>query len=390
MRLIPCTGERFAVAGGGRFVLSRIQDAARLLREGYAQQAQLIYLDPPFGTGASFYAKIPAAQAPVQAPAYTDRMAQEAYLAMLEEALGLCYDLLAPTGAVYVHIDHRMSAYVRLLMDEIFGAENFVNEIIWAYRSGGRATRYFSRKHDNILFYRKSRKMYFDIQAVGTPRGAQRRNHMKRLVDEQGRVAYSIRSGGREYIYREDALVYPGDVWEDIGHLHQRDPERTGYSTQKPQALLERIIKASSRPGDLVMDLFCGSGTTAAAAFALGRRWVMVDASPVAMLVLRKRLLQAMAQGDLFAQPGELRLDYHSGPPGWEPPGLSWRQEGDRLAFTSEGPLAYVALGKVEAGRFIPLVYDLEPAGRTSIQAPAQATAIQATDAYGRNGIWSL
>ena len=274
MRLIPCTGERFMVAGGGRFLLSQVQDAAQLLREGYAQQVQLIYLDPPFGTGTSFYAKVPGGQAPVQAPAYTDRMEQAAYLSMMEETLGLCYDLLAPTGAVYVHIDHRMSAYIRLLMDEIFGAGNFVNEIIWAYRSGGRATRYFSRKHDNILFYRKSRQMYFNIQAVGTPRGPGRRNHMKRTVDEQGRIAYTIRSGGREYIYREDALMYPGDVWEDIGHLHQRDPERTGYSTQKPQALLERIIKASSRPGDLVMDLFCGSGTTAAAAWRwMRRRW---------------------------------------------------------------------------------------------------------------------
>lgn len=390
MRLIPCTGERFMVAGGGRFLLSQVQDAAQLLREGYAQQVQLIYLDPPFGTGTSFYAKVPGGQAPVQAPAYTDRMEQTAYLSMMEETLGLCYDLLAPTGAVYVHIDHRMSAYIRLLMDKIFGAGNFVNEIIWAYRSGGRATRYFSRKHDNILFYRKSRQMYFNIQAVGTPRGPGRRNHMKRTVDEQGRIAYTIRSGGREYIYREDALMYPGDVWEDIGHLHQRDPERTGYSTQKPQALLERIIKVSSRPGDLVMDLFCGSGTTAAAAFALGRRWVAVDASPVAMLVLRKRLLKAMGQGDLFTQPDALRLEYHSSPPDWTPPQLQWEQAGVQLRLSMDAPLAYLALGTLQEGCFIPLVYDLEPAGQRSIQVPPQATAIQVADAFGRNGLWSM
>lgn len=390
MRMIPCAGERFTVKRGGRFLLSRIQDAAQDLLDNYAQQVQLIYLDPPFGTGGSFSAKVSSGQAQMQVPAYADDMEPKAYLSMMEDTLRLCHALLSPTGVIYVHIDHRMSAYIRLLLDAVFGAGNFVNEIIWAYRSGGRATRYFSRKHDNILLYRKSSHMYFNIRAVGTPRGPERRNHMKRTVDEQGRVAYSIRSGGREYIYREDALLYPGDVWDDIGHLHQRDPERTGYSTQKPLALLERIIKASSRPGDLVMDLFCGSGTTAAAASQLGRRWVAVDASPVAMLVLRKRLLKAMGQPDLFLQSEELKLDYHNSPVGWEPPSLHWEQDGSRLTFVPDQTLAYLAFGNMQDGHFLPLFFDLNPGKRSAIPVPVQVTAIQVADAFGRNGIWHL
>ena len=139
-------------------------------------------------------------------------------------------------------------------IDKIFGEKNFLNEIIWHYQSGGRAKRHFSRKHDNILFYRKSPKHYFNIEAVGKERGTKKRNHMKMQVDNNGKVSWTIKSGGRVYRYYQDSKIYPSDVWTDISHLHQRDPERLGYDTQKPEALLERIILSSSRPGDLVAD----------------------------------------------------------------------------------------------------------------------------------------
>lgn len=389
MNAIPCIGECFTMGGGGRFVLARAQDAAPLLLKDYAGKAQTIYLDPPFGTGDTFAAQVGAGR--LRVPAYEDDLGQADYLAMMEGVLRLCHALLAPTGSLFLHIDQRMSAPLRLLLDGIFGPENFVNEIIWSYRSGGRATHYFPRKHDNILLYRRSRRMYFNIRAAGTPRGPGRRNHMKRSVGPDGRVSYSIRAGGREYVYHEDSLVYPGDVWDDIEHLHQRDPERTGYSTQKPLALLERIIKTSSQPGDLVMDLFAGSGTTAVAAARLGRRWVAVDASPVALLVLRKRMLASQKEPDLFTPQEELRLEYRLPPPACPPPALSMERRGRELWVTpQEEGLAYLALGRMEGDFFRPLAYDLGPAPARALRGPAQATALHAADLYGGNGVWKL
>lgn len=196
------------------------------------------------------------------------------------------------------------------MLDEIFGKANFMNEIIWSYKSGGRSTRHYPRKHDTILFYRKSAKVFFNISAVGTPRGPERRNHMKRFIDEEGRICFTIRSGGKLYTYYEDTPIYPTDVWSDIEHLQQRDRERVGYGTQKPEALLRRILLASSRPGDLVMDLFSGSGTTAAAASKLGRRFVVVDASPFALYTLRARQLACGSILSLFEGEHDLLLSY--------------------------------------------------------------------------------
>ena len=149
----------------------------------------------------------------------------------------------------------------------------------------------FSRKHDVILFYRRSRKQYFDITAVPLPRSENRQNHMRRCVDEDGRTYRTIQSGGKTYTYYDDEPVYPGDVWADVSHLQQKDPQRTGYDTQKPLALLNRMIRCTTRPGDLVADLFAGSGTTAAAAAQMGRRYLCADISPLSLTVCRKRLL---------------------------------------------------------------------------------------------------
>ena len=391
MSRIPCKGELYSVEKGGRFLLARFQDAAAALREEYGQQVQTIYLDPPFGTGDVFMAKLPRGQSPVKVPAYQDDLEEADYLIMMEEALRLCHDLLAPAGSLFLHIDYRMSAQMRLLLDKIFGPQNFVNEIIWAYRSGGRATRHFSRKHDNILLYRKSRHMYFNIQALGTPRGEARRNHMKRSLDAEGRVCYSIRSNGREYTYSQDSLIFPGDVWSDIGHLHQRDPERTGYSTQKPTALLERIIQVSSRPGDLVLDFFAGSGTTAAAAARLGRRWILADASPVSMLVFRKRILASQRDPSLFTEQEPFILQYGAPLPEIPRPALTLsRRRGGQWIRPEEEGLAYLAMGIMEDGYFRPLSYDLEPDLRQTLQVPREANILYAADIHGRGGIWHL
>ncbi len=265
----------------------------------WAGQAQCVYLDPPFMTGEEFYMRMRVGEAgwetgrnPLLLPAYRDQYTGKAeYLALLRAAVENALLLLNETGSFFLHLDSRMAAHARLLCDELFGESNFVNEIIWAYQSGGRSMKRFSRKHDVILFYRKSRRHYFDITQVPLPRSENRSNHMRRCVDENGRTYRTIQSGGKTYTYYDDEPVYPGDVWTDVSHLQQKDPQRTGYDTQKPIALLRRIILCSTRPGDLVADLFGGSGTTAAAAAQNGRRYLSADLSPMALTVCRKRLL---------------------------------------------------------------------------------------------------
>lgn len=305
-----CTEERHASGGPGHFILARSEDALPGLIQDYGGQAQLIYLDPPFGTGDIFRIQPDPQQRGNAVPLYHDTLDTKAYLDWMRHILSGCHALLSGSGSLYLHIDYRMSAPLRLMLDEIFGAKNFMNEIIWCYKSGGRSLKHFPRKHDTILFYRKGPAVYFNIHAVGSPRGPEKRNHMKRYVDETGRVCFSIRSGGKTYTYYEDTPIYPSDVWNDIEHLQQKDSERTGYATQKPEALLERILLASSKPGDLVMDLFSGSGTTAAAASRLGRRYVLVDASPFALSTLRRRQLAAAERLPLLAGAHEMRLSY--------------------------------------------------------------------------------
>lgn len=261
-------------------------------------QVQCVYIDPPFMTGDSFARRRCFGQKGWQtgspAPeysAYSDRFANRAsYLAFLRGLVENAHQLLAPTGVFCLHLDWRAAAHARLLCDEVFGEDRFLNEIIWAYESGGRAKRHFSRKHDVILLYARSRKYRFDLTKVPLARGSVRRNHMRRQVDENGRAYRSIRSGGKEYRYYDDTPVYPGDVWTDISHLQQRDPERTGYATQKPLKLLERLLRPVVQPGDWVCDLCCGSGTTLAAAQQLGCRFAGLDMSPEALLIARSRL----------------------------------------------------------------------------------------------------
>lgn len=302
---IRCGAERH-LSGESMGVLMQasLPACGEELRARCAGAVQTVYLDPPFNTGKRFEMKARIGEKgyktgspALSLPAYEDRWpSREAYLDMMRGALTLARDLLKKEGTIFVHIDCRMHAHVRLLMDEVFGENNFLNEIIWSYQSGGRARTYFPRKHDVILFYAKSRSYYFNLRAVPIARGEARSNHMKRSVDEDGRAYRSILSGGKEYRYYDDEPVYPGDVWDDVSHLQQRDPQRTGYDTQKPVRLLERIISCSTQEGDLVCDLFAGSGTTAVAAANLNRRFLCVDQNPLAIAVAAKRLSQATAE----------------------------------------------------------------------------------------------
>ncbi|MBR3763344.1 MAG: site-specific DNA-methyltransferase [Clostridia bacterium] len=288
------------IMGQGRNLLLCADGSAPLsgALAGYAAQAQCVYIDPPFMTGDSFTRRRRFGQsgwkkgtpAP-EYPAYADRYGtRESYLAFLRGLIENAHKLLSQTGVLALHLDWRTSAYGRILCDEVFGEELFLNEIIWSYESGGRAKKYFSRKHDTILLYARTKDYRFDLRRVPLERTEHRKNHMRRSVDEDGRAYSEIKTGGKVYRYYDDAPVYPGDVWTDISHLQQRDPERTGYATQKPLKLLERILKPVVKEGDLVIDLCCGSGTAMAAAQALDCRFVGVDSAPEAILTTASRI----------------------------------------------------------------------------------------------------
>lgn len=263
-----------------------------------AGRVQCVYVDPPFMTGNVFTRKryygekgwkkgTPA----LTLPGYNDSITDEgAYLEFLQKIILLARDLLSDTGVFYLHLDWRMTAHARILCDKIFGKDRFLNEIIWSYESGGRSKKFFPRKHDNILMFSKTKLYRFDLTRVPLSREGLRKNHMARGVDEEGRSYSSIRVGGKEYRYYDDEPVYPGDVWNDIGFLQQRDPERTGYATQKPLKLLDRLLRPVTLPGDWVVDFCCGSGTTLAAASNLGCLTAGMDTSPEALSVTLSRL----------------------------------------------------------------------------------------------------
>lgn len=269
----------------------------REIRE-LAGKARFAYLDPPFMTGESFQRKRPYGEKgwrrgspSLQLEGFADRFADEkAYLRFLRRAVSLSRDLLEEEGVFCLHLDWRMSGQGRILCDKIFGKDRFLNEIIWAYDSGGRSKKFFPRKHETILMYARGPKYAFDLTRVPLSRGQHRRNHMARGVDAGGRTYSSIMSHGKEYRYYDDDPVFPGDVWTDIGFLQQKDPERTGYPTQKPRKLLERLMKPVTDPGCLAVDLCCGSGTTLVAAESLGCRWAGLDLCPEALAVCQARL----------------------------------------------------------------------------------------------------
>jgi site-specific DNA-methyltransferase (adenine-specific) len=276
-----------------RLILGDKQYVLPTLLPEFAGKVNLIYIDPPFMTGRDFKSG--------ERLVYSDKWSNnlDTYLQWLYETIVLLHQLLAPTGSFYLHLDWRVTHYAKVLLDEVFGfsvnagGPGFKNEIIWHYQSGGRANKRYARKHDTILFYTKSSHYCFHAERISERRGAAKRNHMRKEVDSDGRVNWTISSNGRIYSYGEDSLMTPSDVWNDISHLHQKDPERNGYATQKPTALIERILLASSEEHDLILDCFCGSGVTPIIAQQLGRRWIACDQGELAISTTRTRLLSA-------------------------------------------------------------------------------------------------
>ena len=389
--------ERHANGGPGEFILAKAEEALPTLLESHRGRVQVIYLDPPFGTGDTFHMKIGSGKRQLNLPVYADNMDESTYLNWMRVILSGARELLSDSGSLYLHIDYRMSAKLRLLLDEIFGVQNFMNEIVWCYKSGGRSTRYYPRKHDTILFYRKSAKVYFNIQAVGSPRGPAKRNHMKRFIDENGRICFTIRSAGKIYTYYEDTLMYPSDVWDDIEHLQQKDTERVGYATQKPEALLNRVILASSQPGDLVCDFFSGSGTTAAAASKLGRRFLVLDASPLSLYTLRTRQLKSASAHSMLEGDQELILRYPADdtPASIQASIVSSRGKRmlslEQTTFHSGYPVVYAAVGSISDSCFVPVSTDCRP--KLPLQLPVDgivSPVLQITDAAGHMAFFSV
>jgi DNA modification methylase len=248
-------------------------------------QLDLIYADPPFFTNRKYVARIGRGEDSRKpgewqlADGYHDHWDNlDSYLDFLYQRLAVMYRLLSPNGTLYLHLDWHADAYARLLLDELFGADHLLNEIIWAYHGPSPIRRAFNRKHDTILAYVKGEAYTFNVDAIREPYN---KNTVKTFNS-------SPKAGFGKMPDLERGKV-PEDWWyfPVIARLHN---ERTGYPTQKPVALLERIILASSNPGDLVADFFCGSGTTPLVAAQHGRRFIACDETFRAIHTSRCRL----------------------------------------------------------------------------------------------------
>lgn len=236
---------------------------------------RLVYIDPPFATKQDFSNK--------DAKAYSDKLAGAEFLEWLRKRLILLREVLADNGSIFVHLDWHKAHYVKVLLDEIFGEGNFVNEIVWKYAGARTSKKSFGKKHDVIFFYTKNAgNQILNFDEVRDPYSETTiaRNKYKNQGSSDRVLNYKPNEKGK----------YPEDVW-DISIINPMSKERTGYPTQKPEALLEKVIKAASNKGDLVLDCFGGSGTTSAVAEKLGRRWITVDAGKLAIYTMQKRIL---------------------------------------------------------------------------------------------------
>lgn len=269
-------------------------DNLKIMKDMESESVDLIYLDPPFFSGRN-YEVIWDDDAEVRL--FGDRFEGGIwhYINWMVERLEQCHRVLKPTGSIYLHVDWHAVHYLKVEMDKIFGYGNFVNEIIWAYNTSGKSKQHFGRKHDTVLVYSKSKNCIFNEQRV-KDEGKNISRYNK--IDEDGN-RYYMRSGKYKVVYK--GTVPLTDTWTDLPAITNNAKECLGYSTQKPEALLNRIIKASSNPNDIVFDPFCGCGTSAAVAKKLGRQYIGIDVSPTACKLIAKRV--GYNESDIEGQP---------------------------------------------------------------------------------------
>lgn len=273
-----------------------LQVMSHLLKE-YRGKVNLIYIDPPFDSKADYKKTIALRGKKAESDSsnfeekqYGDIWTNDEYLQFMYERLILCRELLNDTGSIYLHCDWHKNAYLRNILDEVFGTSNFVNEIVWWYPSGSDPSARFNRKHDTIYWYSKSpERQVFNFNDVAIPYTDEQIKRFKE-VDEEGRRFYWNKNprGERVKTYMK-AGIGEYDVW-NIG-IDATLIKNINYPTAKPPKLLERIIKASSNPGDIVFDCFMGSGTTQAVAMKLGRRFIGADINLGAIQTTTKRLI---------------------------------------------------------------------------------------------------
>ena len=346
--------------GDNKLILSSLRSGELRDKIEAAGGIKLIYIDPPFAVGANFSTPVQIGEgggqdvtkesSVIEDIAYRDTWGRgtDSFLSMIYERLKLMHELLAEDGSIYVHCDWRVSSHLRMILEEIFGSTLFKNEVIWKRQSAHNDSIKYGAIHDTIWFFSKSSSSTWNKVLVD-PSPDYIEGFFDQIEKETGRryargdlTAGGLSGGGYSYTYKgvtrvwrcpiatmerfdkEGRLHWPKkgvprlkryldefegvvaqDVWADIRVIHNQSKERVAYPTQKPEALLERIIKASSNPGDIVADFFCGSGTTAAVAEKLGRKWLATDLGRFAIHTTRKRMIQV--QRELKAE----SKDYH-------------------------------------------------------------------------------
>jgi len=263
--------------------LVQMKEAGKLTNADGTPGVRLVYIDPPFATRQEF-------RGSQDQKAYQDKIAGAEFLEFLRKRLVFLRDLLSDDGSIYVHLDYRKGQYCKVIIDEIFQEVNFRNEIIWCYTGPSQTEKYFPRKHEYIYFYAKSPSSIFNPQYTSHRSGLHNIGQIFGATDaENEKYVRELEKRGKKI----------EDWWIDIWATERYRSELINYPTQKPEALLSRIVKASSNPGDLVLDCFAGSGTTQAVAEKLGRRWIGVDCGKLAIYTMQKRLLNISESKDL-------------------------------------------------------------------------------------------
>lgn len=276
--------------------LLEMKRAGALCNSDGTDGVRLVYIDPPFATMQEF-------QGADEQKAYQDKVTGARFVEFLRKRLILLRELLANDGSIYVHLDWKKAHYIKVVMDEVFGDNNFRNEIIWHYpgREMHISTK-FNAKHESILFYARSNATVIRMAQVAVPydkqdrlKGLRRKVHRDKNGKEWVWETRGQAAGQEPYKRYVDEIISQGrplsDVWSDLQFLRGNHPERTGYPTQKPASLVERIVRASTAEGDLVLDAFAGSGTTCAVAEMNGRRWIGIDCGKLSIYTVQKRML---------------------------------------------------------------------------------------------------